>query len=837
MPTRNRLPALCLVAALSLALPAASRAAGQDAALHQALGSREPLFKFSPAELEAAVKLCAARDPGHAGGYITIILRSGRNDADAIAPALVRSAIQGLGTDPQRGLIGAIVQAAVKAAPTEVLDIVTAAVKASPRPAAREIVTAAISAVPHPDRLVTINVQRRVQRVVREGKELAEKELAPEPEQKQLTLGRGNRPGGARRRFRTFRGSPHLRRRPGAGPDLRTQPAARPDHRSRSRRPRIAGRAARHKFRRSRPGEPVGMSAPAADPAAASAGRSLRARLLSWPALVLLVLLGLVAWGGARLYIQRRDRMLFAAAARALDARDFPAAWVWLQRLYRERPNNIDTIRLIARLEADERAPDELQWRVRAIRIGPAVLDDYLGWAAAALRLGQNAVAVEALEHVPAQWQGNAAYHEMLGGAFAAAGQLGAADANFAEAARLEPANPVHLVNLAALRLTSPSEEIRRDARASLERVASSAGSLPAIRALLEDATRQRDAARTARFRAAMRRQAGRTLEDELACISAAPSTAGARAELAALWKTIATDPPQALQVAEWMMRRGDSLEALDWLRKLPPAAQSAIPIQMGLADGLAALRDWRALRSYLAGRNWRNCDFLRAALLVRCARESGASAPAWADAIAACRGDASDMLLLAQTAAGWSWQAEGEALYWQIALLGYPAREPALKALWESYSATGNTGGLLRVAREQYGDAPADAVIRNNFAFLSLLTGIGGADVQRIAEEDYRNQPENANIAATYAYSLYVDGRYQEGLRVMKRFGENRLQAAGAALYLALLEQAAGETEAAGRSATAVDPARLLPEERLLLRKIAPKTSQAGPVPANARA
>ncbi len=274
------------------------------------------------------------------------------------------------------------------------------------------------------------------------------------------------------------------------------------------------------------------------------------------------------------------------------------------------------------------------------------------------------------------------------------------------------------------------------------------------------------------------------------------------------------------------MIRRGDSAQALAWLRELPASAQSAIPIQISRADAMATLGDWPGLRSFLAGKNWGGSDFLRIALDVRCARESGAPAPVWPDAIAACHGDGSNLLLLAQCAAGWSWQPESEALYWQISLLGYPARGPALKALWDFYTISGNTGGLLRVAREQNADSPGDIRILNNLAFLSLLTGIGRADAARIAAENFHKHPENPNLAATYAYSLYLDGHYQEGLRVLSPFGERRLETAGAALYLALLEQAAGNADAATRSAATVDATKLLPEERLLLQKIGPKTS-----------
>jgi len=56
-------------------------------------------------------------------------------------------------------------------------------------------------------------------------------------------------------------------------------------------------------------------------------------------------------------------------------------------------------------------------------------------------------------------------------------------------------------------------------------------------------------------------------------------------------------------------------------------------------------------------------------------------------------------------------------------------------------------------------------------------------------------------------------------------------MRAAGTTLYLALLQQAAGDEAGATRSAATIDTAKLLPEERILLQKIGSKP-QATPTP-----
>jgi hypothetical protein len=191
---------LCVTAALAFALLPAGRAADRAAALQQALGSTEPLYKAPAAAAIAAVKQCAAHDPAHAGVYVSLVLSSGRADADAIAPSVARAAILGLGGNPHPDDIAAVVAAAVKAAPSEVLDIVTATVKVSPRSAAPGIVRAAVANVPDPENMVTVNFQRRAERLAAiagsdkqsDGKETDHKEVADgkslAPQAKQLTL-------------------------------------------------------------------------------------------------------------------------------------------------------------------------------------------------------------------------------------------------------------------------------------------------------------------------------------------------------------------------------------------------------------------------------------------------------------------------------------------------------------------------------------------------------------------------------------------------------------------------------------------------------------------------
>jgi hypothetical protein len=320
--------------------------------------------------------------------------------------------------------------------------------------------------------------------------------------------------------------------------------------------------------------------------------------------------------------------------------------------------------------------------------------------------------------------------------------------------------------------------------------------------------------------------QSDRTVDDDLLCVATAPTEQERHAELAYLCRQVAGDRTRVLAVAEWMIAHGSADDALQWLREMPAARQNEVAIESVEADALTALRDWRGLHNLLTGRSWDECDFMRVAMLVRCTREADLPGPNWSEAIGACRADGRNLLLLAQVAVEWSWRDEAEALYWQVAAPGCYYRSAALDGLWAYYSRRSDARGLLRVARERFDDHPGDPVARNNFAFLALLSGHDRAQPAQIAAEDFEVQPDNANVAATYAFALYLDGRYEEGLRVLNHIGEDRLRDGGTFLYLALLQQASGQLQAAAHSASGVDPGKLLPEERILLQRIGRKTS-----------
>jgi predicted Zn-dependent protease len=112
----------------------------------------------------------------------------------------------------------------------------------------------------------------------------------------------------------------------------------------------------------------------------------------------------------------------------------------------------------------------------------------------------------------------------------------------------------------------------------------------------------------------------------------------------------------------------------------------------------------------------------------------------------------------------------------------------------------------------------PADLSARNNLAMTALLLGARELRPQDLAREVYREAPTNSVYASTYAFSLHLQKRSAEALKVFERLKPNELEQAPVALYYAIVLQATGNGERARKYLDIAAGTKLLPEEQKLL-------------------
>ena len=84
-----------------------------------------------------------------------------------------------------------------------------------------------------------------------------------------------------------------------------------------------------------------------------------------------------------------------------------------------------------------------------------------------------------------------------------------------------------------------------------------------------------------------------------------------------------------------------------------------------------------------------------------------------------------------------------------------------------------------------------------------------------------YQKAPANPSYASTYAFSLHLQDRSAEALKVLEKLKPKQLEDPAVAVYYAVVLQATGNTERARKYLDLATRARLLPEERKLVVQV----------------
>lgn len=536
----------------------------------------------------------------------------------------------------------------------------------------------------------------------------------------------------------------------------------------------------------------------------------------------LLVLLTISGWF---LFQNKHRYMLLQNGRDALARSALEDALVFSAKAVQADPQNAEACRLMADASAAAESPDTVFWRARVAKLEPGKIDNFLDWAKAALDLGRSDCALEALNHAPKEAENRADWQNLAGGAKTNLGRFGEAQQHFERAMQIEPGNDVYAVNLASLRLSAPSPDIVGNARQQLEKFSSSreAGRL-ALEALLREALNSGDLERARTYSSQLEKRFDSTFDDQLLELDVAFQTGAFKDRLRILQQECAGHLGNRIAAIYWMIGHGLAKDATEWIEVGSAAKTLPVPLQMAEADALRAQRDWVRLREVLEAGDWVENDYIRRALLARCDREGTGRMYElrWQDAVRSLKEDPEKKLRLAQLVSTWGWNKESAILLWDVSGTSPRWRSEALGELWRISVIEKNSAGMLRVAVERYHDSPDNAGVKNNYAFLSLLLGIGQHHAEELAKEAWAEAPVQRDIAATYAFACYKEGRTEDGLKALEVLSERDLSEPQVALYYAALLAAKGDqTKAIRYLVLAESSPRLLPEEQRLLEEI----------------
>jgi tetratricopeptide (TPR) repeat protein len=530
-----------------------------------------------------------------------------------------------------------------------------------------------------------------------------------------------------------------------------------------------------------------------------------------------------VGFGSYRGYKIWKQKHLIGQAREFIAKGDGANAMLCLRGALRSNSRNVEACRLMADFAQLARSPQAVYWRSRLVELEPHSLSNRVALASIALANGDASLAQSALDGVGDADKKTALYQKAAGTLDIAHRRFPEAEAHFAEAARLEPGKPASQLNLALLRVQMSEPRTAAQGRADLQALCTNlAVRGDALRQLTLDALRHTNLNSALAWSQQLLQDTNSVFGDRMRHLGIlhAATNAQQTAFLGELQTEATNNPAKTYEVAKWMLvAAGQPRAALAWMKTLPPATHTNLPVPMIEADCYMAAKDWTTLQTNLVAQNWADLDCLRRACLALAYREQGLAASGKTEWLAALKAAESHYDLLVQlltVTRAWKWPQEQEDVLWAIANR-FPKDQAAVQALTSRLYSTGKTRPLLTLFSLQLQNNPTNLAVMNNLALTAMLVEAWEKKPHELARTVYQKGSTNSAFVSTYAYSLLVQQKAGEALKVIEQLSPQQLEDPSIAGYYGLILQANGQRDKAKKYFDLGLKAKLLPEEQKL--------------------
>jgi predicted Zn-dependent protease len=528
-------------------------------------------------------------------------------------------------------------------------------------------------------------------------------------------------------------------------------------------------------------------------------------------------------WVGRKAYKRASEHRLIAQSDRYLATNDFKNAELCLRRALQVNPMSYPATKKVADMLDTIGAPSALSWRIRTAQLQPNDPTNRMDWAETALKAGDLKSAADALEGISGPAKTSGAFAK-LSGALAWAKRDGVqAEKYYKEALHLEPNNMSIVMNLATIHLSSTNHEIADSARASLEQLSSNEKwRSAALQDLLRDAAARKSLPDALKFSKALATGSNARFADKISYLELLRATTNTDFQpwLVTLNQEATNSASHAFALGRWMAGTQGPAKALQWIETLPIQVRTNQPVPLIVTDCKIALKDWSGLLSMVKAQNWAEADFYRFALEALAQRSLAnefAWQSAWRSAVRLSNHRLDHLSRLAQVTAGWGWKTENMEVLREVNS-EFPKEKWAANSLMAELYIDGNTHELLQLLTKLYADDPTDARIKNNLANLYLLRKSDLEKACRLAHEAYDTTPNDPFVTSTYAYSLLLQKKPSEALKVLADLKPEYLKIPSIAAYYGVVQAQSGHKDLAKESLQRAETAKLLPEEKELV-------------------
>lgn len=542
------------------------------------------------------------------------------------------------------------------------------------------------------------------------------------------------------------------------------------------------------------------------------------------------IVVGLGLLGGGALaarsgYRYWKQEHLVNMANAFLTRSDTANAILCLQRALQSNPSNVEACRMFASLAEKAGSRNAIWWRRRVVELEPKELQNRVDWAKSALVLGDLAAANEALASIDEKGRQTAEYHKAVGSLAWAQNKYAESEAQYVEALRLEPTNSASQLNLAIARLVVDNGAKANEARARLEtlRTNDSVGQ-EALRQLTQDAMRHHAIEKAVAYAHVLQQDAKCRFADRLLYLEALRQARSPQFApcLSSLQSLSATNSRDAFEVVGWMAHHGAAKNALSWSESLAPTVRTNMPLPLIVADSYASIGDWESLEAMLKSQEWGDMDYARHLLDSRALRAQGntlAASVEWRRALKAASQRVEGLNDLVRRTAAWNWGPELDETLWAI-VDNFPIEKGAFLALYDRLYEAGNTPALHNLLAKVSAFVPLNTELKNNLAVVSLLVYPRGQHGHDLAREVYADDPQNAFYLSTYAYSLHLQGKSSEALKLLESLKKEEIEKPVIAAYYGIILASTGDYARARPYLALGLQAKLLPEEKNLITR-----------------
>lgn len=499
-----------------------------------------------------------------------------------------------------------------------------------------------------------------------------------------------------------------------------------------------------------------------------------------------------------------------------------------LKQVLNANSRNLEANRMMADLAEASHSDTTLNWRKKVLELDPNSLSAHLSLAQTALFFHDLVTASNTLASVDEAGKKTASYYNILGELALMEANMAEAQADFAEAVRIDPSYMAPQLSLAVVELHSSNALDMAEARINLKRISMNSTNVydrtQAKRELTMDALRFGDNDTALYYSKALAEQPGITFDDKLLRLDTLRITKNAeyKQSLRSCEKEAANSPGELSALTIWFLQRQLPGPALVWLQSLPAATQTNLPAGLLIAQCQILTQNWPGLQNAVAKGNWGNIDYTRHAYMAFALRQQGyteASKAEWDIALTGANGQDTPLINLLRLAAEWNWKSEGEQILWTI-VKKFPQEQWAPPKLMYQLEITGSTRALMELCDILVKRNPDDLDAQNNLAATAMLLNAHEIKPYDLAREVYQKNPSNPQYACTYAFALHLQGKDAEALKVMQKLDPKALNDSSIAGYYGIILKAVGDKTQANAYLKRSFTAQLLPEERAMFQQ-----------------